>query len=248
MASTCANPPRHAHAPQRCGSHRVERCEAAANMPPNPAPGAASAFLGSAWGLAPLVALLVPTLWTARRHRVGAPTVLLWVITISYAALIATLAFLPLPLPPYDSGNIGLFDERGFPYPWISPIPFETIRGAWGRGLEWASGRYLLGNVLAFVPLGLLVPTLRPRWGRWARVLAVGLATSMGIELGQLTVSLLLGIPYRVADIDDVLLNTGGVLLGYCAYLLFRKAVAHQRAVAGQPADPPLAKRGQSIQ
>ena len=35
------------------------------------------------------------------------------------------------------------------------------------------------------------------------------------IELGQLAVATAYGFPVRVADVDDVLLNTSGVLVGY---------------------------------
>ena len=80
-----------------------------------------------------------------------------------------------------------------------------------------AERRLLAGNVLVFIPFGLLLPAIWPRLARLWRIALAGLLFSAAIELSQLGISLLLGYWYRMADIDDVLLNVGGVLLGYGA-------------------------------
>ncbi|OPZ41781.1 MAG: VanZ like family protein [Actinobacteria bacterium ADurb.BinA094] len=59
----------------------------------------------------------------------------------------------------------------------------------------------------------------------------------LGIELAQLAVSLALGYPYRVTEIDDVLLNFVGVLLGFAGHLAARRFVTESRAGVGGPAD-----------
>jgi glycopeptide antibiotics resistance protein len=41
-----------------------------------------------------------------------------------------------------------------------------------------------------------------------------------GLEIAQLCISVLLGYPYRVIDINDALCNTFGVLLGYGSFKL----------------------------
>jgi glycopeptide antibiotics resistance protein len=73
----------------------------------------------------------------------------------------------------------------------------------------------LLGNLLAFVPLGALVPWLRPALHTWRLALLVGVGVSLSIEVLQLGLSLLVGFPYRVADIDDVIVNLLGTMFGY---------------------------------
>ena len=107
-------------------------------------------------------------------------------------------------------------------------IPFDTIGAAVGYGLDRQQGRYLLGNVIAFAPLGLFLGALRPHEHGWRRTLMTGLAVSVAIEGAQLALSLLMGYWYRIADIDDLILNTAGVLLGYGA---FRAGDAAARAV-----------------
>ena len=72
-----------------------------------------------------------------------------------------------------------------------------------------------LGNLLMFVPVGFFSGLLaeRPRW--WKSTLA-SLALSFFIEEFQLFVS-------RGTDVDDLILNTLGGLMGYGCFLLVRK-------------------------
>ncbi len=80
---------------------------------------------------------------------------------------------------------------------------------------ELSSGSYLntVGNVALFVPYGLVLGLIFTR-ERLIKAGAAGAAFSVGIELIQLL------MPNRWTDIDDVLLNTLGSLLG-CAVSFF---------------------------
>lgn len=69
----------------------------------------------------------------------------------------------------------------------------------------------LLGNVLLFVPLGIFLPSLW-RTITWKGVLTVALGFSAALEISQLFV---IGTP----DIDDVILNSLGAVLGYGAFV-----------------------------
>ena len=69
--------------------------------------------------------------------------------------------------------------------------------------------------MLLLLPLGIYGPILSPRLRSLPATLLVGAGLSGLIELGQLAVAAAYGFPVRVADIDDVLLNTAGVLAGY---------------------------------
>lgn len=173
--------------------------------------------LNEEWVVLPLLVIVPVVVWLGIRRDAGPWTILLRVGAACYAAAVIALAFFPLPLPPYEAAAESIGDIRGWPYPWISPVPFETIRSSLGLGFEWPAARFLLGNLLAFAPLGVLVPLLRPSRDSWGRIALVGLAVSLVIELTQLCLSLLMGFPFRVADVDDVILNLFGTLLGYLA-------------------------------
>ena len=83
----------------------------------------------------------------------------------------------------------------------------------------------LLGNVLAFVPLGLLLPLLWPFFRSWHRTVLAGMLFSAGIELMQL-------FTFRVTSVDDVLLNGLGALAGYWLAFpwLWQRRLAEGRA------------------
>ncbi|MET7682403.1 VanZ family protein [Streptomyces sp. NPDC005423] len=66
------------------------------------------------------------------------------------------------------------------------------------------------GNVLLGVPFGILVPVLAPRARGILRVLLLTALVMLAVEFAQGAL-----ITGRAFDIDDVILNTTGALLGY---------------------------------
>ena len=167
-----------------------------------------------------LLPLLVVLPWLAyRARRRGFDLQLLGQIGLAaYLAALIGLTFFPLPLPPYDPGSGGID---------LNLRPFRTIGPALALGPGSDPFRLLVGNVLAFVPLGLLIPLVRPRHS-WRLIAALGLALTLAVETGQLAGSIIIGADYRSADVDDVLVNLVGALVGYG---LFRVATARHRGV-----------------
>lgn len=79
--------------------------------------------------------------------------------------------------------------------------------------------RNIYENILVTIPFGFgisFIAPLKPRDFPWLAFL-VGLA----FEIIQLIIVFLAG-PFRVVDINDVMLNAAGVLLGYSFYRIFR--------------------------
>lgn len=75
----------------------------------------------------------------------------------------------------------------------------------------------LIGNVAAFMPLGIILPVLNQKNARFLRILVLSMFFSGLIEFLQLV--------YHVGifDVDDIFLNTCGAVLGYFVYLLCRQ-------------------------
>ena len=86
--------------------------------------------------------------------------------------------------------------------------------------------RNLFGNLALLLPLGLLGPIALPALDRWWRVALLALLVSTAIELTQLAV------PDRSADIDDVIVNVTGALIGYLAFAIVRAALRPRAAPA----------------
>ena len=70
----------------------------------------------------------------------------------------------------------------------------------------------LVGNVTMFIPSGIVLPIIYRRLDRFWKVTAVGAMISLCIEVAQLPFSV------RASDVDDLILNTLGVMIGYGIY------------------------------
>jgi glycopeptide antibiotics resistance protein len=75
----------------------------------------------------------------------------------------------------------------------------------------------LIGNTAMFVPLGIVWPAVFKKLNTHLKVMFAGFGVSLTIEVLQL--------PFfgRSTDIDDLVLNTLGFLLGYGIYLLVKR-------------------------
>ncbi len=93
-------------------------------------------------------------------------------------------------------------------------IPFHTLRIYWDNLGSPFWMRNLFGNLGLLFPLGLLGPIALPVLGRWWRLALVAILYSATIEFTQLF------IPDRSADVDDVIVNVFGAMLGFLVYVL----------------------------
>lgn len=139
-----------------------------------------------------------------------------WLAAV-YLIVLAALVFLPF------GRGMDLGDR-------LNLAPFATIDRALELGPRSLSFRLLIANIAAFVPLGILLPlVIRTRWS--AAVVVIGaFGLSAAIELGQLAISLALGFAYRSTDVDDVILNLLGAVLGYVSLQSLRALFATERS------------------
>jgi glycopeptide antibiotics resistance protein len=130
---------------------------------------------------------------------------------VAWIGLTTLLAVLPI-------GTVAIRE----PVVWVAIVPFDTIAHALARGLTPATFVSIVGNIAAFVPIGLLGPLGWARWRRRAAAMALGLGLSLAIEASQLAISISIGVTYRRADVDDVILNGLGTAIGYAAWVALR--------------------------
>ena len=78
------------------------------------------------------------------------------------------------------------------------------------------------GNILLLMPLGFIAPILWDKFKDFKSVILLGFCVSISIEILQLLETILSGWG-RVTDIDDVICNVLGVIIGYLIYKLFIK-------------------------
>ena len=102
--------------------------------------------------------------------------------------------------------------DKLFP-PRINCIPFRNI-------IDYEIRREavinIIGNICLFIPTGILLPILYRRLDSFRKVILTGAGLSLVIEIIQLL------LPNSVTDIDDLMLNTLGVAIGYGIYTLVK--------------------------
>ena len=76
-------------------------------------------------------------------------------------------------------------------------------------------------NVLIFIPIGFLQGFLYK--ASWLKTLIVGFGLSLMIESSQLLVRIFVGINFRKIDVNDLICNTIGTMIGFALLLLFVK-------------------------
>ena len=75
----------------------------------------------------------------------------------------------------------------------------------------------IVGNVMAFAPFGFLLPIVSSQNRDFLSVALYSVELSFGVELVQLTFQV------GIFDVDDVIMNTTGCIIGYVCFILLRK-------------------------
>lgn len=98
----------------------------------------------------------------------------------------------------------------------ISFIPFKSLYDMAISGTSIIRIiENILGNIAIFIPFGLLLPIIKK--GRSQKVILYGLAASILLEIIQYAFAL------GSSDIDDLLFNTSGVMIGCFLYKIIRR-------------------------
>lgn len=157
-----------------------------------------------------LVAFMAsPLVICALRKRVRGLRLAASVLLMIYVVFAAKYFFFPIWFDRGALSNSGLGLE-------LIPI-LPLVEQA--RHMEVGIFLYqLLGNVLSFVPVTFLCAAAYPRFRHFGSSLLLALSCSLGIELIQLLINLVTHIQNRTVDVNDVLLNLIGGILGFVCW------------------------------
>jgi glycopeptide antibiotics resistance protein len=149
-----------------------------------------------------------------------------------YACLGLAVVLLPLPHPgtPRLRQTVQLV-----PFQWITDATAELHYDGLSpiHAFSTLAFEQAAMNVLLFVPLGIFARIL---WRRgFAGSLLLGFGVSFAIELTQLTANFgTAPYAYRIFDVDDMITNTSGTVLGWVAATLFVLLRASTSAVGAE--------------
>ena len=109
---------------------------------------------------------------------------------------------------------VGVPDWRYLTWdPTVNLVPFQGFTPENLRGMAL--------NAAMFAPLGFLLPAYFDRYRSFVPTLDAGILTSLTVELIQL-------FTFRATDVDDLIMNTLGVIVGF---LLSKLILGHRPAV-----------------
>ncbi len=131
----------------------------------------------------------------------------MWVCFIAYLLLLGYVVFVSSGFGRVEHDeyryNLTLFQEIG------------RYVGVGARTGNWTLFRFnVIGNICVFVPLGMFLPKLFQKCRKFLAVAVLSLEISLAIEVTQLLTRI------GSFDVDDLLLNTLGGILGYLTYKL----------------------------
>lgn len=116
----------------------------------------------------------------------------IWLLMIGYILFVLDLTWLQFPTPR----------------PGANVVPLRSMIGDWKAGGQELVVNFL-GNIAVFIPIGMMPALARPRRAAAWHSAVFCLMLSLVIESVQYTSGC------RTADVDDIILNTAGGVLGY---------------------------------
>ena len=137
-----------------------------------------------------------------------------------YLCTVAKIVFFPIPV---DTDFIKQFiDTTTIRYNLI-PMSFLINYFSENSLVHSLQVRESAKNVLLFLPMGFLLPLVLRMKVQYRWIVFIGALVSISIELSQLLLDYLLIISYRVVDINDIIMNTLGTIIGLGLLLLFEQ-------------------------
>ena len=150
-------------------------------------------------------------IWIKKKHIDWKREVVLLLMYINLAVIIRFVFF---PMSKLDGQVQPLIFDIATAFPFrVNLFPLVNL-------FDYDNKRDLLlnviGNVAMFIPSGIVLPIIYKRLDSFVKVILVGGSISLCIEIIQLPFSV------RASDVDDLILNTVGVTIGYGIYALIR--------------------------
>lgn len=128
---------------------------------------------------------------------------------------------------------VGNFKDRITSGAWgVNLVPFRTIKNYIKYSGFLHTMINIVGNIIIFVPFGILVAEIFPNTRKSSHIFLISVCTSFFVEFIQFFIG-------RSVDIDDLMLNVCGSMIGYFIWKKFlrfkfakkkRKRIRHERS------------------
>jgi len=140
-------------------------------------------------------------------------------VIILYTMLLLQVTMFPIWI--YSKEEIARIHEKYGEYiKYYQVIPFNTIK--YTLTSLSAFIRQDLGNIILLFPIPIIIGFIKKHF-QVKKTIVFGVLVSITIELLQLLINVITKYPAHVCDVDDLILNSIGVVIGVAFFLIIRK-------------------------
>lgn len=158
-----------------------------------------------------IVWVIVRTIIGIKNHTLSVKREAQLLLVYTCIVVIARVVYFPLSLVNGHIGTLTFDPSKAFPF-WFNLVPiihmFDSYDG-------WLIN--IIGNVTMFIPVGIVWPVCFKQLDTIGKTTLAGFGFTLLIEITQL--------PFyeRCSDIDDLIMNTTGALIGAVIYFVIKK-------------------------
>ncbi len=150
-----------------------------------------------------------------------------WVLKAAfyiYVLLLVKVTIFPIPFQKSELEGLRRSFGEGFG---MNFIPMKSIMNIANSNVNLSTKfRQIAGNFILLFPLGLYLPLAKDRFRKAKEVFALLLISACFIEMVQFLIGRIIHYNYRVVDIDDVILNVCGGIVGFFVWKIANKYFA----------------------
>jgi glycopeptide antibiotics resistance protein len=177
-------------------------------------------MLDGRWLYVAAVPLVVWIVAYGRARGRASPRTLVALVAVAHVVILANVALFPIPVDPVlnAAGRAAAASSSGDGG--LGLIPFATIGPVLAGDAPPYATRITILNLFVLAPAGVYLPVLFPSLRDLRGLVLLTVAGGLSVEAGQLAISTVLGFHYRTIDIDDVILNAIGIVVGWAVLRL----------------------------
>ena len=101
--------------------------------------------------------------------------------------------------------------------------PFRSMSTQIEYITQWWALKNFLGNIIPFIPFGFLLPIAYKKFSVAIKVLSIGFASILLIEIFQFFTKL------GNFDVDDIIFNMIGIVCGYLMFLVINRIFVREQ-------------------
>ena len=171
-----------------------------------------------------ILAEAVVLLWVvvSIKKKIPYDKIIIVAVFIFYMATLIGATFFPIKFDVSQTKSYDDLSHRLQLIPFGSTIEFIHSSSPYNTFVQIA------GNIVMTVPFGFLLPFVHKFKRKYPYVLSAVLLP-LCIETTQFTIGILIGRLYRTADVDDLIFNFTGIMIGFALYKLFLK-ILHKKS------------------